>query len=344
MVGILASLCLACVELIDGKGPLDDPSPRGSLWVYAPNSKSPFTEVELQDYPEHLDFHPLGLDVFPGSSTKDHSHMLVVNHGRDNSTIEQFLLSPVAPYRATYVRTLTSPHFVSPNAVAFASASTLYVTQDHRFTRRLPGLFGKILPMIETLLLPGIAWVNHVDIHSDGRLNVTYAARGISFANGIAVSGDGARVAVASSSQGAIHLYSRARGDKLIWEEMVPVPFSPDNIRFEDGGILVVAGHPNFLALSAVATQKTQEAPSWIVSITPRIKPLTPTSSKEEDLAPRPAYKRMPISLSHEVKTLYQSNGSGFSTSSSGLWDEHSKAFYAVGLFQEGILTCKSSQ
>ncbi|KAF8510771.1 hypothetical protein JB92DRAFT_422660 [Gautieria morchelliformis] len=320
-------------------GPLHCPSPRGALWVYTPNSESSFANVELRGFPEHADFHPLGLDVFPGPSND--YHLLIVNHGRDNSTIEQFLLSSVFPYRATYVRTLTSVHFVSPNAVAFTSPSTFYVTQDHRFTRRLPGLLGKILPIVETLLLPGLAWVNHVDIHIDGQLDITDAARGIPFANGIAISGDGSRVAVASSSQGAIQLYSRTSDNKLKWEEVIPLPFSPDNVRFAESGALIAAGHPYFPAISDVAAQKTQVAPSWVVSITPRIKPLNTTAAIREDIdAPHPACNRAPISLSHEVRTLYQSNGSGFSTSSSGLWDTLSNTFFAVGLYQAGVLTC----
>ena len=233
---------------------------------------------------------------------------------------------------------------MSPNAVAFTSPSTFYVTQDHRFTRRLPGLLGKVLPMIELLLLPGLSWVNHVHISADGQLNITYAIRGISFANGIAVSGDNSRVAVASSSQGAIHMYSRTHGGRLNWVELVTLPFSPDNIRFEDSGVLIAAGHPNLAAISAVAAQKKREAPSWVVAIASRIEPLNATSSRREDLeAPYPASNRASVSLSYEVKTLYQSNGSGFSSSSTGLWDARSKSFFAVGLYQEGILTCQSS-
>lgn len=299
--------------------------------------------MELQGYPEHSDFHPLGLDVFPDSSTEDLFHLLVVNHGRDNTTIEQFRLSSVPPYRATYVRTLTSPDFVSPNAVAFTSASSFYVTQDHRFTRRLPGITGKILPVLETLLLPGLGWVNHVYILPDGQLNITHAARGIPFANGIAVSGDKSRVAVAASSQGAVQLYSRTDDNKLHWEETISVPFSPDNLVFDDNDTLIVAGHPTFPAISAVAAQKTREAPSWVVSITPRIIPFNASAAEKDNNAPYPASRRVPISPSHVVTTLYQSNGSGFSTSSTGLWDERSKTFLAVGLYQEGVLTCQQA-
>ena len=314
------------------------------MWLYAPNSESPFVNLELHGYPEHADFHPLGVDVFPGSSPADPFHLLVVNHGRDNTTIEQFQLSPVAPYRATYLRTLTSHHFVSPNAVSFTSPSTFYVTQDHRFTRRLPGFIGKILPLIETLFLPGLTWVNYVVIHPNGQLNITYAARGIPFANGITISRDKSKVAVASSSKSAIYLYSRTDDGKLKWEEMVQVPFSPDNIIFDDNDVLIAAGHPSFSALTAVAAQKRHEAPSWVVSIAPRITPFNAIAAEKEDSdAPYPAPRRAAISPSYEVTTLYQSNGSGFSSSSTGLWDERSKTLFAIGLLDEGILTCQRS-
>jgi hypothetical protein len=324
------------------QGPLRDPSPRGALWVYAAKAESQLVEVTLENYPEDADFHPLGVDVFPGSSPSDPAHILVVNHGRNFSTIEQFSLSPVAPYRATYVRTLTSPHFVAPNGLVFTSRASFYVTQDHRFTRRLPGWVGKILPVVESLLLPGLAWVNHVEIRADGQLNVTYAARGIAFPNGIAMTGNGKTVAVASTTQGGIQFYSRTGDNRLKFEETVLVPFSPDNIGFEDDGKLIVAGHPNFPAISAVAAQKREHAPSWVVSIVPRTKPFNASDTQQEDTrAPYSVTGRTPISRSHEVKTLYQSDGTAFSTSATGLWDARSGTFFAAGLYQEGILSCQ---
>jgi len=323
-------------------GPLRDPSHRGALWVYAPKAKQQLVQVAMDKYPEEADFHPLGVAVFPGSSPKDPSHVIVVNHGRHNSTIEQFLLSPVAPYRATYIRTLSSTLLVSPNAVAYTSSSSFYVTQDHRFTRRLPGLIGKTLPLIETLLLPGLAWVNHVNIGHNGQLDIANAAQGVPFANGVSVRNDGQKVAVASSSRCAVNLYARTSDNRLKLEHTVQLPFSADNIGFEDDGKLVVAGHPTFPALAAVAAQKKEQAPSWVVSITPRTKLFNASEAQEEDVeAPYPVSRAAPISRTHEVKTLYQSNGTGFSTSTTGVWDARSGMFYAVGLYQEGILSCQ---
>ncbi|KAF8515393.1 hypothetical protein BU17DRAFT_76882 [Hysterangium stoloniferum] len=323
-------------------GPLQDPSSRGSLWIVAPNSKVAPAKIELENFPEESDFHPLGVGLFRQSPDADIWNLLVVNHGRHNSTIEQFSLSPTLPYRALYISTLTSPEFVAPNSVAFTSPSSFYVTNDHRFTRRLPGLIGKILPVLESMVLPGLSWVNHVTIKADGRMDVVRVAGNVPFSNGIAISRDGLKVAVASSSGGQVRIYNRTDDNSLSFDTSVALPFAPDNIGFEDDGRLLVAGHPDFIKLIQVADQKRLTAPSWVVSIQARDEVLEPKSQKSYDLvAPYPAFKRAPISPSYEVTTLYQSNGTGFSTSATSLWDDKSKALYTVGVYSEGILACQ---
>lgn len=193
---------------------------------------------------------------------------------------------------------------------------------------------------MESILLPGLAWVNHVNIHSDGQLDVTYAATGIPFPNGIAVRGE--KVAVAATSQSAVHFYRRSGDNKLKFEELVLLPFCPDNVGFEDDGQLIVAGHPNFPAITRVAAQKTEHAPSWVVAIAPRTKPFNASEARQEDIdAPYPVSRRVPISQTHKVTTLYQSNGVAFSTSATGLWDSRSETLFAAGLYQEGLLFCQ---
>lgn len=359
-------------------GPLKNPDPHGALWVYptraARISESKPRKIEFKGYPENHDFHPLGVEVYPATSTKDESYMYVVNHGRVKTTIEQFTMSWSDPTVATHVRTLSSPHFVSPNGLALTSPTSFYVTNDHYFTRRLPGFLGKTLPFIETLLGLPFSWIGHVSVigtAEDSAFTIEHkvAASGVAFANGISASSSGSTVAVASSALGEVLLYSRdVATNGLTYSSRIPLPFCPDNVAFSHShsrtragaeGVLIVAGHPNFPALIKVADNVTGAvAPSWVLSLTPAPQPeiILPSSPgsfvapKEYDMeAPLSASKRARGVSSHVARTLYQSNGTGFSGSTTGLWDALSSGegkregkgkLYVIGLYHEGFLIC----
>jgi hypothetical protein len=324
-------------------GPLRDPKPRGGLWVYSPgegNAKA----IVLIGYPEDHDFHPIGMDVFP-SLEGDASNLFVINHAGQRTFIEQFSLTPANPTKAKWIRTLTSKYFVSPNSLAWTSPTSFYVTNDHLFTRRLPKPFGSVLPAIETWLGLPLSWISHVTINENAQfesnvLEHTFAALGIPFSNGVAISPDGKHLAVSSSSLAQVYFYTRdPESNKLTFTDTVQLPFAPDNLSFDDEGILIVAGHPHLPSLAAVAANKTAAiGPSWAVSISPR---KAGAFSKEYDTrAPVSASAKAPAVPSHEVETLFQSNGKFFSTSATGLRDSRTGVLYVSGLYEEGLLVC----
>ena len=335
-------------------GPLRDPSSRGSLWLYdIRDAAARPRRIALEGYPEGHDFHPLGLDVYPSSSQPRpdddgaSSNLFVVNHARYNSTIEQFALSWQTPDRATWVRTISGPaDLVAPNALALTSPTSFYLTHDHRFTRRLPGLLGKTLPITESILALPLAWATHVNLtldESTTTTTTTVVASHIPFANGVAISPDGKRVAIASTTLCEILFYARdVATQALSLAARVPTPFAPDNIMFDEQGALVVAGHPYFQALVAVAANLTDAyAPSWVVSITP-----TGAEHGQDDAGvwdvgvPVPASRKVPRVPGYELRTLYQSDGSEFSSSSTGLRDSKTGVLYVVGLYEEGLMVC----
>ncbi|KAH9995806.1 hypothetical protein BJV77DRAFT_1143669 [Russula vinacea] len=306
----------------------------------------------LEGYPEAHDFHPLGLDIYPSQPDQPYSNLFVVNHARHNSTIEQFALAWDAPTRAKWL--------VAPNALALTSPTSFYLTHDHRFTRRLPGVLGKTLPITETLLALPLAWVTHVTLTESGTTTTTTTtvqqayhqpgtttttttthtktvASHIPFPNGVAISPDGTQVAIASTTLGEVLFYARDIAmQALSLRARVPTPFAPDNIMFDAFGSLIVAGHPHFPSLVAVAANRTgARAPSWVVSITPS--PTPPGAEAETgawDLyAPVSASRKVPRVPGYEMHTLYQSDGSEFSDSMTGM-------LYMVGLYQGGMMVC----
>jgi len=277
-----------------------------------------------------------------------------VNHARNSSTIEQFTLSWDAPDRATWVRTLSGPELVAPNSLALTSPTSFYLTHDHRFTRRLPGILGKTLPLTESLLALPLGWTTHITVPSltgnaDATASHTTVAPYISFANGVAISPDGTQVAVASTMLCEILFYAREpHTQALSLLSRVQTPFAPDNLMFDSRGSLIVAGHPHFQSVVAVAeNQAGVSAPSWVMSITPTIAGTKGGEEHGEGVgawdagAPVPASRKVPQAPGYEMRTLYQSDGSAFSTSSTGLRDAETGMLYIVGLYEEGLMICK---
>ena len=351
-------------------GPLSDPSSRGALWFYniggdAIGAPAQPRRITLEGYPETHDFHPLGIDIYPSHPDKPYSNLFVVNHARYNSTIEQFTLSWNEPDRAKWVRTISGPELVSPNALALTSPTSFYLTHDHRLTRRLPGILGKTLPVIESIFALPLSRVTHVNVTdrvdttitppqaqaqsaltTTTKMHTEFVASHIPFPNGVAISPDGTQVAIASTSLGEILFYERdVSTQALSLRTRVPTPFAPDNLMYDSRGSLIVAGHPHLQALVAVANNRTgARAPSWVLSITPSYA-TPPEVAAEMDLAwdvdaPVPASRKVPRAPGYEMRTLYQSDGSEFSSSTTGLRDSKTGVLYVVGLYQDGLMVC----
>ncbi|KAG6837377.1 hypothetical protein H0H93_010535 [Arthromyces matolae] len=343
-------------------GPLRNPDPRGSLWLYQPggaakkdktiHDPSKLRRIELKGYPAGHDFHPLGVEIYP-SYAGNTSNVYIVNHARARTVIEQFTLDPSSPTVVNHVRTLASPYFHSANALALTSPDSFYVTNDHFFTRRIPYL-GHVLPVLESVFAFPLSFVSHITlapaISSEPSIQAhKFSALFVPFANGVAISHDGTQVAVASTSLGQVFFYERnpKTNDLTRLIETVYVPFTPDNIRYtHDGSELIVTGHPHFPTLAAVAGGKVPTAPSWVISINARTDgERTQLKEKFDEDAPISAWGKVPAVAGREVTTLFQSDGSGFSSSSTGLKDPTTGALYVTGLYAEdGMIVCHPSQ
>ncbi|KAJ6494792.1 hypothetical protein C8R47DRAFT_1117214 [Mycena vitilis] len=298
-------------------GPLHNPKPHGALWLLSGGEDGVPQRITLNNYPANHDFHPLGIAISPSHGNAP-SNLFAVNHAREKTVIEQFTISNASPGVATHVRTISSPYFVSPNSITLTSPLSFYVSNDHLLTRR--GTLGNILPLLETVLALPLSWVAHVTLSPDPAsstpiLEHKFSALFIPFANGVSVSPCGSQVAVASTSLSQVHFYSRdPASDALTHTHTVPVPFLADNLEFDSMGTLIVAGHPDFLALLKVKADpgNVVSSPSWVVAINP----------------------------TRDVETLFQSDGSVFSSSSTGLRDP-AGTLYVTGLYEPGVLVCR---
>lgn len=292
----------------------------------------------------------------------------------------------------------------TPNSLVALSPYSVLVTNDHLFARRPPtdleqlratyaqldvasswlppsmqasttdalarlasnALVANIAPRLETMLgLPG-GWVAQLRFNDDDENDVQarMVARNIPFANGVALSPDGATLAVASTTSPAVRLYglpSSGATDGDGWlptlgsrrgidYDEVAMPFTPDNLGFAAGKgdntwRLTVAGHANPLQLLRLAAQPyddTRSASSWVVAVDV-VDEADGVDGSEDDVAgPVPACKQRTrvvagrrasrsndsMPLRYRVRTLYQ--GSGGEVNGAGVRSS------TTGIFVEG--------
>jgi len=359
-------------------GPLLDPEPRGSLWLYMPDEPSYHLRssniiprnrahpISLVNYPPNHDFHPLGIAIWPSHDTSP-SNFYVINHARTRTFIEQFTMSPDKPTEAIHIRSIASSYFISPNGLALTSPDAFYVTNNHLMTRRLPFL-GRFLPGLESIFALPLGFVLHITLNDPSHhhhtttpiahLNIVKLF--IPFPNGIALSPSGEEVALASSSMGELLFFNRNQAtNALTLRRTVSIPFLPDNVHYAVGRQhdgekektnVIVAGHPNLRDLQkVVANVSGATTASWVVAVVPNAEGI---GQRNFDLeAPISASSRVNSRMDAEwtLKTIFQSNGEehlgGFASSSTGLVDEETGTFYVTGLYaREGALVCKTTQ
>jgi len=196
------------------------------------------------------------------------------------------------------------------------------------------------MPMLESVTMMPLGTVIHLDF-ATGELRTSIAAMGIPFANGVALSPDRKEVAIVSCSSASVQLYSLEEngGVSLKYKTAVKMPFSADNVDYTHDGRLMVAGHPYFPGITKLSKGKADKAPSWVVEITNRT--LTGVTKGEDDKqSPYPITKRAPSHPNYSVQTVFVSDGSVFSSSTTGLWDPEAGRLFVTGLYADGVLVC----
>ena len=356
-------------------GPLHNPKPHGALWLYVPSlprnqphiiSSSVETDkphrIAMKNYPPNHDFHPLGVEIWP-SHAGNASNVYVVNHARERTVIEQFIIYPANPTEIIHVRTISHPYFLSPNALALTSPDSFYVSNDHLITRRLP-ILGHILPLIESLLALPLAYVSHVTLNPSSATNTdaiakhTFSKLFVPFPNGVAISASGTEVVIASTTLAEVAFYERnpATNELTRHKYSVPLPFCVDNINYSPSLTnkghqdVIITGHPNFPDLAAVAANKTgASAPSWVVAIVPKDEAGAKSETKfDQEASVSTNTKILEDGNNWTLKTLFQSDGveekGGFGSSTKGLRDANSGTLYVSGLYAKGgMLVCKAA-
>lgn len=201
------------------------------------------------------DFRPHGISLYvmPDGTRR----LFVVNHHADGGQSID-ILDVANAGDLTFFKSVTSPLLVSPNDVVAVGPEDFYLTNDH-------GTLSATGKMIDDVLL--LAHGNVV--HYDGK-DMRIAAEGLLFPNGINVSADGRHVYVASSLGMALHIYDRDLvNDALKAVDYARLGTGVDNIDVQPDGSLLIAAHPQILALRAHAADPAKLSPSQVIRVVP---------------------------------------------------------------------------
>lgn len=200
------------------------------------------------------ELHPHGLGLFVRDGLK---RLFVVNHPtRTSSTVELFdvLEGPTLKH----VRTVEAPEFVSMNDVAPVGPEQFYVTIDAG-TRA--GTFGRVVETFARMPWSGLG-------HFDGT-KASVAVSGLRYANGVAVSRDGATVFVSETTGRRLLAFSRdATSGALTQRAEVMTEAGLDNISIGDDGALLVGAHPKMLEFLGHAKDPAHHSPSQVLRVT----------------------------------------------------------------------------
>ncbi|KAF9514171.1 hypothetical protein BS47DRAFT_1343513 [Hydnum rufescens UP504] len=266
-------------------GIMTNPNKNGAFWIY--------------DYGSEDSLQPVQLVGFPSGRTSIllPAYVFTANLDVKASVVDIFTMSNKAPYKAFYKRTFSHPLIHAPNSLLPISPTQLYISVDHRFTVRMPKWIAK-LSLLENILPDGRGWSSHKTERNLSSRRPWHAP---------------------------IRFYDRDPGtNKLRFREKIPVPFLPDNLRYDSEGNIVVGGHPNIGQMWEVVYGVRPYSPSWIGRISRR-KPLLDgmtVLAPDDQAAPFvKASDRIPRHPKYEFKTLYYSDGSQYSCSSTGILD-----------------------
>jgi arylesterase/paraoxonase len=202
------------------------------------------------------EFRPHGIDLFvaPGGRRT----LFVVNHGRNRNgqsfeeghSVEIFDLGLGAFVHRGAMGTVRDPLIASPNDVAAAGPVQFYVTNDH-------GAGASLARTAEDLFRMRRGTVAHYDGAKPAGERLRVVADGLLYPNGIALSADHRTLYVASTRDGAVHIFDlQSKGTTKPREapdRTIALGFGPDNLAWDRRGRLLVAGHPDLARFTIYA-------------------------------------------------------------------------------------------
>lgn len=258
-------------------------------------------------------FHPLGLAIDDSLGK-----LLVINRVYDGPASIMVFHIDQQNQQLNYEKTIRHAQLYSPNSIHILKdpkyrnedgTPSFFFTNDHYFV-------SADLKSLETLSLIPLSSVMFYDIRTDMAYPV---ARGLVFANGL--TGNDSVLFVSESNRMAAHVYKihlpNAAPVRLEHTAKINVGMATDNLHYDaSSDRLLIAGHPKPLQLLSYVRKKTVyqvKPPSRVVSW---------------------------HTTSDIVETLFEDNGSTFSTSATAAVDPSAQKLLISGLYEKGMMLC----
>jgi arylesterase/paraoxonase len=192
--------------------------------------------------------------------------LFAVNMGQDSHFFESTGASTVEIFRyrdgMLYHReTIRGAELSSPNDILAVGPRQFYVSIDH-------GAASAMGKKFESYLQLPISYI----LYYDGT-KFKKAAGGIAYANGIALSPDGATLYVAATVGRKVHVYARnAQTGELTEKGTIPLATGVDNLDTDSDGSIWAGCHAKLLSFVAHSKDPGALSPSEVVRIRPREK------------------------------------------------------------------------
>jgi arylesterase/paraoxonase len=202
------------------------------------------------------EFHPHGISLYLDGDGK--TFLFAINHTKMGHFVEIFEYVGDA---LVHRKSIGHPLMFSPNDLVAVGVNSFYATNDHGFSS--PGL-----RTVEDFLQLKRSYV----LYYDGK-DMSIAAKGFGYANGINVSADGKNLYLAATVNRSISVFTRDAASGLLSPAYdINLGTGPDNIELDAAGALYVACHPKMFDFLAHARDKGKISPSQILKLTVRNK------------------------------------------------------------------------
>lgn len=246
-----------------------DEMPDGAIFALDLTGKPPAKRLLADQASLGFPFHPRGCSFFAGK-VGERRLMVISDRTAADHVVEIFDVVGEAfdAVGLRHVRTIVdADHIISPNDLVALDGDRFYVANDHGardvLLRSLEDLYGLPLSTV-------VFW--------DGSRCHT-VAKGIVFANGIAIDGTRGRLYVAATRSKKIHAYTWDAGDPakaLTHFDPIDLPGCPDNLEWDEDGHLWIGADPSFVQLALYVAGVYPTAPSQALRVTfdPGEKPL----------------------------------------------------------------------
>lgn len=191
------------------------------------------------------DFHPHGLALYRDA---DSARLFAVNHayvrqGGGWQRTTQLVIYRITADGLAREQRVRDDALCRANNVAALSPRDLLITRDHSACGAMGRWMEDVLGLARGQVVLGT-------LGGDEGIRLETLVDDVSYANGIAVSPDGGRVAVAATREERIRFYDTSalvsRSDDAL-ETIVNLDGGPDNLAWTSDGRLVAAVHPSLL-------------------------------------------------------------------------------------------------